>query len=292
MLSKTRTRSHRVSNNAQPAPGENNNSKQAPSTSRRSMPSSEGKINQGPIPNSIDSSNIDQSMKEHIANLHKSFDDIKNQLELQNKSLTSKMHDISTKLSVMDKLVQENALLKERVKNLECDVAKLQNDCKMDGIDTITSEIEERNRRRNNVIVFNVEESAEEDREKSLNDDRKRIYNLLRVADQALTIADMKCFRLGKKDRNKPRPVKVILNNQSHVSELMKNRTKIQGSIKIFRDQTVIQRNLFLKLKDELNTRTRKGEKNLYIKFVKGAPRIFTNGDSKNFNAITKTSGA
>jgi chaperonin cofactor prefoldin len=203
------------------------------------------------------------------------------------------MNELTSKLSIIDELVAENLLLKDRINNLEIKVNMLESSKPSDDteINSIAAEIEERSKRRNNLIICNMEESLSTVRNEIINEDRTRVYNFLKDADNSISHLELRCFRLGKKTNNKPRPIKVILKNPNQVAEVLKGKMNLSHQYKIYRDQTVIQRNQYIKLKEELNARVQNGEKNLVIKFIKGYPKIVNNNNSKNSYATFKTFG-
>jgi hypothetical protein len=201
------------------------------------------------------------------------------------------MNEITTKLNIIDELVSENKMLKEKICNLEERVTHLESkgpDRSISQMDSLANETEDRIRRKHNIIICNVQESLHEERDNILRDDQSRIFNILKEADGTLSHGDLKCFRLGKMFNNKPRPVKVVFKQPNHASEIFKNMSKLPQNCKVYRDQTVLQRNHFMKLKEELHARVQNGEKNLMIKYIRGTPKIVNS--SKNFSVTIKTS--
>lgn len=295
---KTRTRSQRST-----TPSGGNNSKQSTSavqsvnlngTTRKSIPPCENSSKQCNLSNSKCDIDTEVSLNDHLSSLHGKFNEVRKQIEVQNQSLECRLNEFSVKLSLIDKLVAENTLLKERVTKLEQKIDKMginSRGSEISEMDSIANEIDERNRRKRNIIVCNVEENSHSKLDDVIREDKSRICTLLGTIDPSVTASDLKCFRLGRRNNNKPRPIKVILKHENQVIEIMKNRFKLSAPIRVYRDQTVIQRNKYMKLKDELKIRGQNGEKDLIIKFIKGIPRII-NTNSKNSSCIIKTSGA
>jgi uncharacterized protein YfkK (UPF0435 family) len=210
----------------------------------------------------------------------------------QNKNLLFKINEITSKLTIIDELVAENLRLKDRMNSLEEKINKLESAkrCDVTEVNSIAAEIEDRNRRRNNVIVCNMEESVLTERREIVNDDTTKVFNFLKNANGSLSYSDLRCFRLGRGNNGKPRPIKVVLRSQNQVAEVMKNKFQLSNQYAVYRDQTVIQRNQYIKLREELNSRVKNGEKNLAIKFIKGCPKIVNNNNnSKNSIATFKT---
>lgn len=269
--------------------------------SRSSLPPSEDKCKQSNYDNkTVDVGDMGGSSKEILSSLHDSINEVKKQLDVQNNNVLIKMDELSNKLSIIDQLLAENIQLKERISTLESKFEKLEESgvgrCSTGGdvieMDSIAGEMEDRHRRRKNIILCNLEESSKTGKADIQNDDRERVFNILKEADHSLSSGDIKCFRLGR-EGNKARPIKVMLKHQNQVGEIFKNKTRLGNSrIRIYRDQTVIQRNNYMKLKESFDARVQSGEKNIMIKYIKGCPKIVLSKFSKNYTAYTKTSGA
>lgn len=283
-LSKIQTRARLTKNNSQTGEASASKNKPVVPSSERKRKSVDGDVSINDV------INIDTKLKQNLSSLHHSIKDVKEEMMSQNRNIITKMNDLTSKLSIIDELVAENILLRERINNLEKKIDNLESTKKLDvsEMNSIASEIEERSLRKNNVIVCNVEESSLAERSEIINDDRMKVYNFLKGADSSISLSDLRCFRLGKRN-NKPRPIKVVLRSPIQVAEVMKNKMNLSSNHRIYRDQTVIQRNQYIQLKEELSIRTRKGERNLLIKFIKGCPKIVTSNNSKNSYATYKT---
>jgi hypothetical protein len=152
-------------------------------------------------------------------------------------------------------------------------------------METVISEINEREYRRRNLIIYGVEES------KTPNDgaDRQKILALMTVINPDIGISNISHHRLGKPVNGKPRPLKVRLMDNVDINQLLKNfgRRKYSDSVEqlrnisISRDKTLTERQYVNKLREELNTRISAGESDLSIKYVSGIPKI-VNKPSKN----------
>ena len=136
---------------------------------------------------------------------------------------------------------------------------------------TIAEELAERERKKNNIIIYNFpEDTAERDK-------------LLKMCKDStdLDIKIHKLFRLGRKTDNKARPLLVALESEVEKLELLSRAPKLRfheeyKNIFIAQDMTKLQRLKHKKLVEELKKRKQQGEVNLIIKngtIMKRQPR-------------------
>lgn len=189
------------------------------------------------------------------------------------------LKDQVSKLSV----VTENT--EKKVQILEADVNNLKNRPPSSSVQTITThdeiftEIEERNFRSKNIIVVGIPES--------LNDTGRQDYDrteILRITGLLYNGCPQptKIFRLGKYTSQKTRAIKVCFSSEDTAKSILRNRNKMdEEHIKIFSDQTPYQRKYLQNLKEELLQRTSNGERGLYIKYIKGIPKIVTSKETQ-----------
>ncbi|KAG5876243.1 hypothetical protein JTB14_032418 [Gonioctena quinquepunctata] len=134
------------------------------------------------------------------------------------------------------------------------------------------SEWEERKKRSKNIIITNKSESTKNDRTQRTLDEIDKVQHLL--SDIQLLDRNVKVFRLGKFDPNKLRLVKVIFNTEKDAKQVFFNKNKLPGSVKVFFDQTMIQREYYKHVKDKLKEMVEKGDTSKTIKYVNSAPKI------------------
>jgi hypothetical protein len=219
-----------------------------------------------------------------------------NQLLLTFNSFTTIMDEFNNRLKCMDDLINnvisnkmddilaKNIVLSERVSELETKLSDLQADQKRSSpnISTLCQELDERERRKRNVIICHLEENPDRTYSEGQREDAIVVANLLRPLDPAIDVSKIKCFRLGKYNGNN-RPIKVILNSEEQAKNILKNKLHVRpNNVKIFGDQTIMQRDCYRELKQELNDRRARGETDISIKFIKGVPKIFRNYNAKN----------
>lgn len=144
----------------------------------------------------------------------------------------------------------------------------------------IIQEICEREKRKNNIIVYGCKESdCRSNKEQIVLDEA-----LVRDVCEELHVVDdnLKVFRLGKFDQTKTernRPIKVSFSNESNVIKVLRGLPKLGkitrfSGISIYRDRTPMQAQLHKDIKAELSQRLDNGESNLQIKYKKGIPTI------------------
>lgn len=142
-----------------------------------------------------------------------------------------------------------NCLMIE-VKSLRLEIVELKSELanqqkpKIDDLEKIQiiNEIEERRKKEQNIIIFNLNESESREIEK------QKIAELLEAIDPSLVNQMNDCFRIGKPVSSKPRPVKLLFNKIVNINSVFKNLYKLKvskfKSVSIKRDQTIMQRDL------------------------------------------------
>lgn len=209
-------------------------------------------------------------------------------MDLKNKrTLKFFCDDCNNGLLNVSKLIGTVEELKSEVEELKSELEKLkaastssnkEPDYSSGGIsqqvnsEEVIREMTERQKRAHNLMIFNMPEGGEDLDEVEV----KRLLNI--ITQKTITIQNMS--RVGKKNKNGFRALRVSLSSQHEVFEVMKNKSKLQdakvNTIFINTDLTSSQRIQISKVKDELRERTTKGETDLYIKYINGLPRILS----------------
>lgn len=216
-----------------------------------------------------------------------------NKLSLNVAAIKAEVGSIS---STMQNIVLENKKLKDqlsklsvaaentekKVEVLEADVNNLKNMPPSSSIQTtatydeIFTEIEERNFRAKNIIVIGVPEPQNDTVTGRQDYDKTEIMQITGLVYNGCP-QPTGIFRLGKYKSDKTRAIKVCFSSEDTTKNILRNRNKIDKEhIKIFSDQTPYQRQYLQNLKEELQQRTSNGESGLYIKYIKGIPKIIT----------------
>lgn len=145
--------------------------------------------------------------------------------------------------------------------------------------DVMLSELHDRQRRARNVMLFNVPESDAATAEERRACDLEFFNKLLEFLGLTALISNM--FRLGKFNRDKNRPIKVILESDRDCLKILSNSKKLRGkpeyaNVYLASDLTPRQLSRYKVVRAELRDRSARGESNLKIRFVRGTPKIVT----------------
>lgn len=137
----------------------------------------------------------------------------------------------------------------------------------------IIQEVQQRNEREKNIIIIGLPEQTMRTAEERISKDKLDILNITRLIYPDIPIPT-KIMRIGKYNPTKSRKIKVCYTAQEYAKQLLRNKNKLPGNIKIYSDQTPAQQNYLQNLKAELARRTNDGESDLTIKYIKGTPTI------------------
>lgn len=151
-------------------------------------------------------------------------------------------------------------------------------------VEPAISEIQERERRASNVLLFGVVESSKKDHIEMKNDDIQMVKNTLANLNEELP-TDAKIIRIGNHSEDKRRPIKIILASRQEAIQILKKKAaleQVNSGIYMKSDQTPAQRKYLKEILVELDSRKNNGEKGIKIKYIKGIPTIIKSNISKN----------
>lgn len=151
--------------------------------------------------------------------------------------------------------------------------------------DDVIGEINDRARRANNILVYNIPELRNPELKLRVSHDMGLVDKLLKIVIPDTERKNVKVLRIGKQARERPRPMKIILQSESEVRQFFERFTRDAVSnsdaafrdISVSRDRTPRERQNLNSVKDELEKRIKGGEKNLTIKYRNGVPTIMAN---------------
>lgn len=173
----------------------------------------------------------------------------------------------------IDDLQVELEDLKTQVKSMQaaapnCNVSP--NTQKLVPEEDIMNEMCERQKRLCNVMIFNMPEKGNEELDK----EETRIL-IEQITKEDLPIVN--CLRVGKKNKNGYRALKIVLSNAENATKIIKSdKSAIKGKkVFITVDLTAKQRANLQELRQEVERRSQKGE-DVIIKYTNGVPRIVT----------------
>ena len=169
-------------------------------------------------------------------------------------------------------LASNVAKLTERVENLESKVVKTVSQ-------NVRTELDERNdieRRKNNVVVFNMPESNTKDSWYSNDIKQEDTAAIVKIISKSVGVNVSKpnkikdVLRLGQKNQGKPRPLKVFFTDIDVKRQVLQNSKRLKGSehhsnIYINPDLTPKQRENDFNLRKELKVRRTEGQQGIYI---------------------------
>lgn len=141
--------------------------------------------------------------------------------------------------------------------------------------DTVISEIYERQRRANNVIVYNLQECNDSNSQVS---DMSKVVELIKEITHE-DLAVVKVFRIGKKNKNGARALKVVFSSADDALKVVKMRRNVKRERRVYidADLTPSQVSYLQSLRKEVADRRQEGEDGLYIRYSAGVPKISKN---------------
>lgn len=197
------------------------------------------------------------------------------------KNLYNKFYiDLTNKIKELEAKVDENQSLplSSRIDTLENKLRGVsEGDNRLNANEEILQELSDRQRRKRNIVLFNVPEK--ENGENRNAEDSATIKQILNEVDPIINTSITNAWRLGKFSKDKNRPLKVILENESIVGIVLRKAKNIKtsekfGRISISADRTPMQINAYKKVKQELDNRISMGETNIRIKYINERPTI------------------
>nr|CAI5837874.1 unnamed protein product [Callosobruchus analis] len=169
--------------------------------------------------------------------------------------------------------------LQNDIKDLKAENARIAESSGF-SLEDVIEEISERQKRKSNVMLFNVEEP---DQNKSVREqtesDINLATNILNTIAPDISLAGAKVVRLGPFAATKVRPVKIILNSPENARKILMNSKKLKNhniykKINVSADRTKKQLDHYKRLKQELLSRHATGDTNCRIKYINDIPRI------------------
>lgn len=198
-------------------------------------------------------------------------------IALVNSSLTN----INKKLEELEPRLKAT---EDRLDIIEERLDRLQAGPTSSGPESVIEELNDRSNRARNVLLFNITENKSNDVSVRVKHDNVIAGKLIAIVLPNQTIK-FKTIRVGKPNRDKHRPLKVIFNDDTDArnfithfaEEEVKKLDDIFANISISRDRTVQERQYLKNLRSELDRRIKGGEKGLTIRYRNGIPVIVQN---------------
>lgn len=139
-------------------------------------------------------------------------------------------------------------------------------------LEDVLEEIQERERRARNLILFDMEETVASVRKEGEAADKSRVEETFLVIAPGVEI--MKTQRIGKSRAGHVRPLMVTLSSKIEAVTILKNKYKYKGQTKIKQDLTKQQREYLRNLRARLGTMQEAGINDKTIRYINGVPRI------------------
>lgn len=146
-------------------------------------------------------------------------------------------------------------------------------------LDAAIEEMNERERRKFNIIIFKIPESVEPEPLRRKAHDTSLVTELFTSIGSEVDCRELKVHRLGSRLANKDRPVRVVMRSEGEVRKILSNAHKAMNTPQfrnfiISSDKTPRQQSQYQDLKRQMFDRLKKGEKDLRIRYVSGVPKI------------------
>lgn len=195
-----------------------------------------------------------------------------------------KIDSINVKLDTLESRIERN---EDRIEQLEHKLADVHssNVASASEPEHIFAEWNDRLKRASNAIIYNLPEKSSSSVNARVKHDSDWMSNLLGVFQIQISPLTMKCVRIGKPSKDKPRPLKVFFPNAEFARDFC---SKFSGEevkrafpdlplVSVGRDRTSRERTHLQQLRAELAERSKNGEKDITIKFINGVPAITKN---------------
>ena len=201
-----------------------------------------------------------RSLQTEQTNLHRIISDISNklnELSSQNRNLQKQIEDVCFQITSPQNQITGTS---ETVSQTTAPTSESPTTAAL----SIADELADRERRKNNLIIYNLPESTDNSKDKSF-------FTELCKSVFDTTVKITKSLRLGKKHENKNRPLLIGLENQQNVVNITSRAAYLRHhdkyeNIYIAPDMTKYQRSKHKQLVDELKRRKSNGENNLIIR--------------------------
>ena len=191
-------------------------------------------------------------------------------------SLNKKMDELKNEFTQSGNVMRSSKVLEELEK-----VEK--------SVESRLEDIEERERRKSNLIIYGLPESDEVNPLQRKDDDTQKARSAISQSFGEESLSILATYRLGRKSEGKTRPLKVVLKSADVRDEILRRyRAAVSAeslpdsSIQLSRDRTQREREEYRRLRNELKLREDKGEENLMIRRGKIVQRRFREEHNQN----------
>lgn len=178
----------------------------------------------------------------------------------------------------LEDVVKRTNIIEGSIQNLQMEAADhLQSALSHENI---IREIEDRNRRASNVIMFDIPEAFDQDLQQV-----GAIIEPLGISATPVSLTRIgetgRCYKARQGEavgvEHHPRPLIVTFNSRSAALQVLKNRHRLvvgDRPIQVKSDQTIMQREQLVAARRNLEDRRMRGEMEWTIKFQHGVPKV------------------
>ena len=218
------------------------------------------------------------------------FDNVDQTFQAINVNHDALKDSVSKLGTQIEALSRANTALEKRFNDLLKSQSETQKSLKPPEVSTaatassIADELSERERKKNNIIVYNFPEASEQSPED------QNFANLCKTIVK-VDINIQKMFRIGRKDSNRVRPLLVCFTSEESKLAVLSNAPRLRfhdiyKKVFIAPDMTRFERAKHKKLVEELKQRRQQGETNLIIKNGLIVQRQLRRSNTSNVNII------
>ena len=137
-------------------------------------------------------------------------------LQMENKDLKERVHSLEQKWELFKEELKEETV--------KCTMERVSHE-----MNKHMEELEERNKRKNNVVLYNVPESTKEDPKERQSDDMVRCCDLFEGSLRVMDVKMESTVRMGKKEEGRKRPLLVKLSNENEKKSILANAKNLKG---------------------------------------------------------------
>lgn len=183
---------------------------------------------------------------------------------------------LCTGCAIIPQLVENINKLTSTIAELQKQIQANKQEVNNFNVEHIINEITNRQSRAKNVLIYQLKETELQTGQEREEEDTKKAEKIIKFLRPEINTENIKTVRLGRKNNDKVRPLKVTLNSREDALKLIWSKAKLRGSeynVMISLDETNMQRNYYKKVKVEYDERLKNGEK-VKIKYINGLPQI------------------
>lgn len=220
---------------------------------------------------------------ENLEVIRKEMIEIKSEIKTIKLTTEKFTHQLDLVNTDIKKIKSQHLETQHKIEEIETELSSLKTQpCTSSSLSTVFTseelihELRDRCEREKNIVLIGIPEKNEK------NPKLRRTYDLVEAVNAITLVYDtcpkpLRAIRLGKYIPNKNRPLKVCFDDATTPKILLRKRINLPENIQLYADQTPTQKKNLDAIKEELDRRTKHGEKDLIIKYIKGIPKIIIN---------------